>query len=111
MRLARVDLGMMEVMCLEDEDDLFFFDEESEQNVENIMPCSFAHYAHNLILQEFLHEEELCKVARTCHFALDADLSLSRLNTGAFCVTRLDLWQKFNREKDSVTHAGRHTLL
>ena len=35
------------------------------------MLCSFGHHACSPLLQEFLHEEELCKVAQTCHFSLD----------------------------------------
>ena len=58
-------------MPWEDEDDMFFCDEEGEHNVENFVLCSFAHRAYSPHLQGFLHEEELCKVALTCHFASD----------------------------------------
>ena len=40
-------------------------------NVENLVLCSLAHHACSPLLQGFLHEEELCKVALTCHFSLD----------------------------------------
>ena len=50
---------------------MFSSDEEGEHNVENIMLCSFAHHACSPLLLGFLHEEEMCKVAVTCHFSLD----------------------------------------
>ena len=62
-RLARFALGMMGGMSSDDEDDLFFADEEGEHNVENIMLCSFVHHARSPRMQGVLHEEELCKVA------------------------------------------------
>ena len=46
-------------------------DEEGEHNVENIMLCYFAHHACSPLLQGFVHEAKLCKVALTCRFALD----------------------------------------
>ena len=48
-----------------------FTDEEGEHSVENFMLCSFAQHACSPLLQGFLHEAELCKVALTCHFSLD----------------------------------------
>ena len=75
----------MGVMSSEDEDALFSSDKEGE------LKCSFAHHACSPLLQGFLHEEELCDVALTCHLALDV-ISLSRLNTGAFLCLKLDLW-------------------
>ena len=33
------------------------------------------------------------------------DLPVSRLNTGAACVSKLNLWQQFDCERDSVAHA------
>ena len=39
-----------------------------EQNVENFMLCSLAHFAGSPLLQAFLHEEEMCKVVLTCPF-------------------------------------------
>ena len=48
----------------------FSSDEEGgEHNVEHFLLCSFAHPACSPLLQGFLHEEELCKVALTCHFS------------------------------------------
>ena len=44
-------------------------DEEGDHNVECFMLCSYVHHACSLLLQGFLHEEELRKVALTCHFA------------------------------------------
>ena len=66
-----------------EEDDLFSSDEEGEHNVVNIMLCSFAHHACSPLLQRFLHDEEQCKAALTCQFALD----VSRLYTGTCCVS------------------------
>ena len=48
-----------------------FTNEEGEHSVENFMLCSCAQHACSLLLQGFLHEEELCKVALTCRFSLD----------------------------------------
>ena len=45
-----------------------FSDEEGGHNVENFSICSFAHLACSPLLPGFLHEEELCEVALTCHF-------------------------------------------
>ena len=53
------------------EDGESFSGEDEEQNVENFMLCSFAHFACSPFLQAFLHEEEMCKVALTKHFSLD----------------------------------------
>ena len=50
---------------------LFSHNEEGEQNVSNFVLCSFARHACSSPLQGFLQEEELCKVALTCHFSLD----------------------------------------
>ena len=58
-------------MSSAEEDCFFSSDEEGDHNVENIMLCSFAHHACGPLLQGFLHEEELCQVALTCHSALD----------------------------------------
>ena len=44
---------------------------KGEHTVENFMLCSFAHHACSPLLQGFLHDEELCNVALTCHFSLD----------------------------------------
>ena len=63
--------GIVERMSSDAEDDFFSYDEEGEHNVENFMLCSFAHHACSLLLQGSLHEEELGKVALTCHFSLD----------------------------------------
>ena len=52
------------------EDGRSFTNEEGEHSVENFM-CSCAQHACSLLLQGFLHEEELCKVALTCRFSLD----------------------------------------
>ena len=41
-------------------------DEEGEHTLENIMLCSFAHHACRPLLQGFVNEEELSKVALTC---------------------------------------------
>ena len=46
-------------------------DEEGERNVDNFVLCSLVHHACSPLLQGFLHEEELCKVALTLHFSLD----------------------------------------
>ena len=54
-----------------------FSGEGEEHQVENFTLCSFAHFACSPILQAFLNEEEMCKVALACHFSLDA-LFLSR---------------------------------
>ena len=62
--------GVMEGMSSGAENDLLS-DEEGEHNVENFMLCSFVHHACRQLLQGFLHEEELCKAALTCHFFLD----------------------------------------
>ena len=77
--MARFASSMTEVMSSEDEDDLFSFDEEGEHNVENIMWCSIAQHACSPLLRGFLHEEELCKVALTCHSALDVVFSCQGL--------------------------------
>ena len=61
---------MMEGFSSDAEDGLFSSDEEGEHNVENFMPCSFAHHACSSILQGFSHEEVLCKVDLTCHASL-----------------------------------------
>ena len=53
------------------EDGRSFSDEEGDHNVENFLLCSFAQHACSPLLQGFLHQEELCKVALTCHFSLD----------------------------------------
>ena len=58
-------------MSSDGEDDLLSSDEDGEHNVENIMLCSFAHHACSPLLQGFLHEEEPCMVAVTCHVSLD----------------------------------------
>ena len=55
----------LEGMSSDDENDLLSSDEEGEHNVENFMLCSFAHDACSPLMQGFLHEEELCKVALT----------------------------------------------
>ena len=49
----------------------FSGEDDEEHNVENFMLCSFAHFACSPILQAFVHEEEMCEVALTCHFSLD----------------------------------------
>ena len=59
-------------------------DEEEEHNVENAMWCSFAQDACSPILQGFVHEEELCQVASTCHFG--RDLLVCRIDKRAFYV-------------------------
>ena len=59
----------MEGTSSDDENDLLSSDEEGELNVENFMLCSFAHPTCSPLLQGFLHEEELCKVALTRHFS------------------------------------------
>ena len=46
-------------------------DEEGENHDENIMLCSFAHHGCRPLLQGFVYEEELCKVALTYRFAFD----------------------------------------
>ena len=51
------------------EDGWSFSEEEGEHNVENFMLCSFAQRACSSLLQGFLHEEELCMAALTCHFS------------------------------------------
>ena len=43
-------------------------------NVNNFVMCSFAHRTCSPLLQGNLQEEEVCKVALTCHFALDVFL-------------------------------------
>ena len=62
---------MMEGRSSDEEDGHFSSDEEGQHNMDNIVLCSFAHLACSQFLQGFLHEEELCKVALTCHFASD----------------------------------------
>ena len=54
----------------DNEDGRFFSNEEGGHNVENFILCSIANHACSPLLQGFLHEEELCKVAATCHFSL-----------------------------------------
>ena len=66
-----------------------FSSEEGEHNVKNFLLCSSAHPACSPLLQGFLHEEELYKVALTCHF-LRCDLSLSGLS-GSLSL-ELSLW-------------------
>ena len=46
-------------------------DQEGEHSVETFVLCSFAHHACSPLLQGYLHEDELCEVALTCHFSLD----------------------------------------
>ena len=58
-------------MSSNDENDLLSSHKEGEHDVENTMLYSFAHHACSPLLLGFLHEEELCKVAQTCHSALD----------------------------------------
>ena len=69
--LFTVAFGLMEGMSSDDVNDLFSSDEEGEHNVENFLLFSFAHPACSPLSQGFLHEDELCKVALTCHFSLD----------------------------------------
>ena len=78
----------MEGMSSDDEHDLLSSDdEEGEHNVENFM---LAHPACRPLLQGFSHDEELCKVALSCHFSLDVIFFLSGLNG---CLTlELSLW-------------------
>ena len=45
--------------------------EEGGHYVENIMLCFFAHHACSPLLQGFVYDEELCKVALTFRFAFD----------------------------------------
>ena len=47
------------------EDRESFSDEDDEHSVENFMLCSSVHLACSPILEAFVHEEELCKVALT----------------------------------------------
>ena len=61
----------MEGMSSDAEDGLFSSEEEDEHNVENFMLCSCARHACSPLLQGFLHEKALCKVALACHFSLD----------------------------------------
>ena len=44
---------------------------EGEHHDENFVLDSFADCKCSPLLQGFLHEEELCKVALTCHFLLE----------------------------------------
>ena len=55
---------------------------DEERNVENFMLCSFLHFACSPVLQAFLHEDEMCKVA--CHFSLDVLFPLSELSGCSF---------------------------
>ena len=48
---------------------------KGEHNVDNFMRCSFAYPARSPLLQGFLREEELCKVA-------DVIISLSGVSSG-----------------------------
>ena len=81
---------MMEGMSSDAEDGLFSSDEESEHNVENFVLCSFAHHACSPLLQGFLHDEGLCKVALACHFSFGCDLSVSGLSGSP--SLELSLW-------------------
>ena len=42
----------------------------------------------------FLHEEELCKVALTCHFSLGCDLSLLGLSGSLSLRVELVAWRR-----------------
>ena len=53
-------------------------------NVEKCVHCSFAHHACSPLLQGGLQEEELCEVAFDVSLCSGCDLSLSKLNSGAF---------------------------
>ena len=66
---------------------------DEERNVENFMLCSFAHFACSPILQAFLHEEEMCKVAS--HFSLDVLFPLSELSGCFFLRSIRPLLQNF----------------
>ena len=54
-----------------------------EHDVENIMLLSSTRHACSPLLQENVQEEDLCKVALTCHFALDVLFSMYRMNIGS----------------------------
>ena len=62
-------------MSSDAEDGLFPSEEEGEHNVENFVLCSFARHACSPLLEGFVHEEDLCKVALTCHFSFDVIFS------------------------------------
>ena len=53
------------------EDGMSCSEEEGGHIAENFMLCSCAHHACSPLLQESLHEEELCKVALRCQVSLD----------------------------------------
>ena len=78
---------MMEGMSSDADHDRLSSDEEGEHNVENFMLCSFARHACSPLLQGFLHEEELCKVALTCHVSLD----VTSVRTERWSASRVDL--------------------
>ena len=44
---------------------------KGEHNVKNFVLCSFANHVCSPLVQDVLHEEELCKLALTRHFSLD----------------------------------------
>ena len=46
--------------------------------MENILWCSLANHACSPLLQEYVYEEELCRVALTCRLALDVICLMSR---------------------------------
>ena len=80
----------MEGMSSKAEHDLRSTDEEGKHNVENFVLCSFAHHARSPLLQGFLHEEEICNVAPTCHFSLDVILLCQ--DRGGCESLELSLW-------------------
>ena len=63
-------LGGMEGTSSDTENGGSFSDEDGEHNVENFILCFFAHLACSPLLQAFL-QEEMSKVALTCHFSMD----------------------------------------
>ena len=69
--LFTVAFGLIGGMSSDDEKDIFSSDEEGEHNVENFLMFSLAHPSCSPLMQGFLHEDELCKVALTCHFFSD----------------------------------------
>ena len=79
--------GIVERMSSDAEDDFFSSDEEDEAQCGELHAVLVCASCLQSSLQRSLHEEELSKVALTCHFSLDVIFLLSGLNAGAIGVS------------------------
>ena len=61
----------LEVMSSEDDDDLFFPDEEGEHNVMNLFLEVVGQTSSGMRVASFLEDEELARRALSCHRSMD----------------------------------------